>query len=85
MHSLPLRLIAIGKFSAIVILLSASSIQADDFVSHKEIQKFLSQYCFECHNADSHKGDREFESFALPLESEAGLIEAKDIIDQLTL
>ena len=85
MHSLSLRFVAIGKFSAIVALLAASGVQADNFVSPKEIQQFVSRYCFECHSADSHKGDREFESFALPLESEAGIIEAKDIVDQLTL
>lgn len=85
MHSLSLRFIAIGNFSAIVAMLVACSVQADDDVSPKEIQQFVSRFCIECHSIDSHKGDREFESFALPLESEAGMIEAKDMIDQLTL
>lgn len=85
MHSLSLRFIAIGNFSAIVAVLVASSVQANNDVSPKEIQQFVRRFCIECHSADSHKGDREFESFALPLESEAGMIEAKDMIDQLTL
>ena len=86
-----LQFIALSKFSAIVALLAASRIHADDVVSPKEIaspkqiHQFVSKYCFECHRANSHKGDREFESFALPLQSEAGIIEAKDIVDQLTL
>ena len=46
---------------------------------------FLDRYCLECHDTLTEKGDREFESFGLPLESEADLIAAKDIIDQITL
>ena len=48
-------------------------------------RQFIGKYCLECHDARTHKGDREFEMFALPLKSEAELIEAKDIVDQLTL
>lgn len=51
----------------------------------KLVQQFLSKYCLECHDADVQKGDREFVKFALPLKSEADLISAKEIIDQLTL
>lgn len=51
----------------------------------KLVQQFLGKYCLECHDADVQKGDREFENFALPLKSEADLISAKEIIDQLTL
>ncbi len=85
MHSLSLRLIALGKFSAIVAMLTASRVQAYDGISPREIQKFVGKYCSECHSAKAHKGDREFESFTLPIKSEAGIIEAKDIVDQLTL
>ncbi len=49
------------------------------------VQQFLSKYCLECHDADVQKGDREFVKFALPLKTEADLISAKEIIDQLTL
>lgn len=85
MHSPSPWLIAFVKFSAIVALLVPSRVQAVDVDSPKEIQQFVIKYCSECHNAKAQKGDREFESFALPIESEAGIIEAKDIIDQLTL
>jgi len=51
----------------------------------KLVQQFLGKYCLECHDADVQKGDRSFEKFALPLKSVPDLIEARDIIDQLTL
>lgn len=51
----------------------------------KLVQQFLGKYCLECHDADVQKGDREFEKFALPLKSVPELIDARDIIDQLTL
>jgi hypothetical protein len=51
----------------------------------KLVQQFLSKYCLECHDADVQKGDRSFEKFELPLKGTADLIEARDIIDQLTL
>ncbi|WP_425606518.1 DUF1592 domain-containing protein [Prosthecobacter fusiformis] len=60
--------------------------QAEDALpSQKIVQQFMGRYCLECHDADVQKGDREFEKFALPLKSEADLISAKEIIDQLTL
>jgi hypothetical protein len=51
----------------------------------KLVEQFLSRYCLECHDADVHKGDRSFEKFTLPLKTLPGVIEARDIIDQLTL
>ena len=49
------------------------------------VQQFLGKYCLECHDAGVQKGDRSFEKFELPLKGTADLIEARDIIDQLTL
>jgi hypothetical protein len=51
----------------------------------KVVTQFLETYCLDCHDSTTQKGDREFESFALPLKSVADLILAKDIIDQITL
>ena len=51
----------------------------------KLVEQFLSRYCLECHDADVHKGDRSFDKFTLPLKSLPAVIEARDIIDQLTL
>jgi hypothetical protein len=46
---------------------------------------FLAKYCLECHDAKTHKGDRNLEAFGPPLKSEADLVSAKDIIDQIVL
>jgi hypothetical protein len=51
----------------------------------KSVEKFLGRYCSECHDADAHKGDRVFDKFALPLKTLPQVIEAREIIDQLTL
>ena len=51
----------------------------------KAVEQFLSRYCLECHDADVHKGDRSFHEFKLPLKTLPDVIEARDIIDQLTL
>ncbi len=53
--------------------------------SAKSVEKFLGRYCLECHDADAHKGDRVFDKFALPLKTLPKVIEAREIIDQLTL
>ncbi len=51
----------------------------------KTVTHFLDTYCLDCHDSTTQKGDREFESFELPLQKIADLILARDIIDQLTL
>ena len=51
----------------------------------KQVEKFLSRYCAECHDAATHKGDRVFDKFTLPLKTLPAVIEAREIIDQLTL
>lgn len=62
------------------------SVRADDKLPPpKLVQQFLGKYCLECHDSNVQKGDRDFEKFALPLKSVPDLIEARDIIDQLTL
>ena len=65
-------------------VLSAASIAAAE-TSAKQVEQFLSRYCLECHAADVQKGDRSFEKFTLPLKTLPEVIEARDIIDQLTL
>lgn len=63
----------------------AASFAAAADAPPKVVQQFLGKYCLECHDADVQKGDRSFEKFVLPLKGTADLIEARDIIDQLTL
>lgn len=49
------------------------------------IEDFLSDYCLDCHDSATAKGEREFESLSLPLENLHDLISAQEIIDQVTL
>jgi hypothetical protein len=63
--------------------LTASAHAAEE--APKVVQQFLGKYCLECHDADVQKGDRAFDEFTLPLKAVTDLIEAKDIIDQITL
>ena len=65
-------------------LVAAASMRAAD-ASAKSVEQFLSRYCLECHDADVHKGDRSFHEFKLPLKTLPDVIEARDIIDELTL
>lgn len=51
----------------------------------KPVLAFLDKYCLECHDSSVAKGERDFEAFGLPLKTQADLISAKEIIDQVTL
>ncbi|HEY1109034.1 MAG TPA: c-type cytochrome domain-containing protein, partial [Opitutaceae bacterium] len=62
-----------------------TSARAAQPAGQKQLSHFVGTYCLKCHDKATEKGDREFESFKFPLGSEAALIDAKDIIDQLTL
>ena len=65
--------------------LATAVAHAAESPAHKVLFPFLDQYCLKCHDTDAQKGDREFDTFKLPLTNVAGLITAKDIVDQLTL
>ena len=65
--------------------LATAVAHAAETPAHKVLLPFLDQYCLKCHDTDAQKGDREFDTFKLPLTNVAGLITAKDIVDQLTL
>jgi hypothetical protein len=66
------------------VILSAAALSAAETPA-KQVEQFLSRYCLECHAADVQKGDRSFDKFTLPLKTLPEVIEARDIIDQLTL
>ena len=70
---------------ASVVAFAGNASAEDAAVAHKKVQDFLGTYCLDCHDKEAEKGDREFESFALPLKSVTDLISAKEIIDQITL
>ncbi len=65
--------------------LVATFAPAAESPGQKVLSPFVGKYCLKCHDKETQKGDREFESFKFPLATEAGLIAAKDIVDQLTL
>ena len=73
----------VAGFSAMV---AASTVRAEEKLpAPRLVHQFMDKYCSECHDSDVQKGDRNFEKFALPLNAMADLIDARDIIDQLTL
>ncbi len=49
------------------------------------VADFLNSYCLSCHDNGTAEGEREFETFVLPLQTESELIAADEIIDQVTL
>ena len=65
--------------------LTASLLASAAETPPKLVPQFIGKYCLECHDAEIQKGDRVLEKFELPLKSVADLIDARDIIDQLTL
>ncbi len=71
------------RFGAIALIAAAA--HAAELPGQKVLPHFVGKYCLQCHDTETLKGDREFESFKLPLTTEAELIAAKDIVDQLTL
>ncbi|MDB4526598.1 DUF1592 domain-containing protein [bacterium] len=73
----------ICKFLAIFVL-GASFVGADSS-SREVVGDFLHNYCFDCHDSASEKGEREFESLKIPLASIQDLVAAREIIDQITL
>ncbi len=49
------------------------------------VTRLLGKFCLQCHDRATADGEREFESFSLPIKSEQQLITADGIIDQVTL
>lgn len=73
-------------FAAMAAMVHAPASHAgNELPPPKLVEQFLGKYCAECHDGDTHKGDRNFEKFALPLKTTSDLVDARDIIDQLTL
>jgi len=68
-----------------ICLIAASTAGAADQSNGKVVSKFLGQYCIQCHDADKAEGEREFESFSLPITDEQELIAVNEIINQVTL
>jgi len=73
------------RIAILGLALLAGFARAAALPGQKVFFQFVDNYCLKCHDAATEKGDREFETFSFPLTTEAGLITAKDIIDQITL
>lgn len=69
----------------LVMATACGLVGAKEKTSKEVIVDFLEYHCYDCHDDASKKGEREFESFKLPLESVQDLITAQEIIDQVTL
>jgi hypothetical protein len=82
-----MRLPSPARLSAacLILVLAPAAPAEDTLPPERLVPRFLEKYCLECHDADVQKGDRSFEKFGLPLKSVPDLLEARDIIDQLTL
>lgn len=64
---------------------SCRVVAQEKILADKQVVKFLSDFCLKCHSKNQAEGEREFETFQLPLRTEQQLIAADEIIDQLTL
>ena len=70
---------------AVAFALTATTARADEATAERVMFDFVGKYCLECHDSALAKGDRDFEDFEFPLQTEQDLIDAKAIIDQITL
>jgi len=73
------------RLAILGLALIAGFARAAELPAQKTFFQFVDNYCLKCHDAATEKGDREFETFTFPLTTEAALITAKDVIDQITL
>ena len=49
------------------------------------VGSFVKRYCLDCHDAETEKGDRNFERFVQTANPEEHLLELRDMLDQLNL
>ncbi|TWT86956.1 DUF1592 domain-containing protein [Neorhodopirellula pilleata] len=66
-------------------IITRSVMAAEQVDRSTVVVDFLNTYCLQCHDSGSAEGEREFESFALPIASQSHWIVADEIIDQITL
>ena len=60
-------------------------VQTGNAASKSQAGNFVAQFCGDCHGDGTEEGDRNFDTFSLPLATVNQLITADEIIDQLTL
>jgi len=80
------RIRTAGLFGWMLLLAVSGAVHAQEGLPAAQVVRaFLEKYCVDCHSDDLKKGDRSLEHLTLPLKSEADVILAKDVIDQITL
>jgi hypothetical protein len=50
-----------------------------------EVRSFVESYCIDCHDEDTQKGERRFDTLAFPIADDNALIDFQDMLDQLNL
>lgn len=64
---------------------AAEAVAPLDAATDKTLRAFFSHYCQECHGPEKQKGERRFDTLALPATKADTLFDLQDIIDQLNL
>ncbi len=64
---------------------AAEAVAPLDAATDKTLRTFFSSYCQECHGPEKQKGERRFDTLALPAAKADTLFDLQDIIDQLNL
>lgn len=83
-----IRMRAFRAVCGLVICVSVLVPCSAEETQHKHnpvVTKLLGKFCLQCHDVETADGEREFESFSLPIKTEQQLITADGIIDQVTL
>ena len=75
----------IATAAALLPIVGKASADDPETEQSNAITNFVNTYCLDCHSADAAEGEREFESFRLPIRTIDQLITADEIIDQVTL
>jgi Protein of unknown function (DUF1592)/Protein of unknown function (DUF1588)/Protein of unknown function (DUF1587)/Protein of unknown function (DUF1585)/Protein of unknown function (DUF1595)/Planctomycete cytochrome C len=71
-------------FASVLLVWPTASLMAQN-QSLESAQKFLRQYCVDCHSASDPSGDREFETLDLSKDHLDNQLKLQEVIDQLTL
>ncbi|WP_145219161.1 DUF1592 domain-containing protein [Gimesia alba] len=76
---------AVCGFVISVSVLLPCSAEEKQHKHNPTVTRLLKKYCLDCHDIKTADGEREFESFSLPIKTQQQLITADGIIDQVTL
>ena len=75
----------IKNFLILIVSLVFSYIPARGATLSPEVSEFVNRYCMECHDADTEKGDRNFEPFLKNPSDKRQHMILEEILDSLNL